>query len=351
LASRVEKQHVGSYLITGATGFIGVNLAAFLARRGHHVRCLVRPSATTTALKETDCEIVSGDVLDESSLAQAVRGVGCVINLAGLTAAFSKEAFLKVNATGAYNVARACALQKTPPVLIQVSSIAAAGPALLGEARLESDDPSPISLYGESKLAGERRVAEFASDVPITVLRPGIVFGPYDRAMLPIYQTIRNVRFHAVPTLRPPPLSYIYVDDFCDLVERAAVEGERLPLIDRHVDQEGLRGHGIYFAVDSEHPNYADLGRFIRPLLNRPFAPIIPLPSAVPMCLAKAAELVARVKGRPGQLNPDKILEARATSWECSHLKAKEQLGFVPARAFSERLQQTVEWYRSARWL
>ena len=45
----------------------------------------------------------------------------------------------------------------------------------------ETDEPAPISNYGRSKWSGERAVAEFAGDVPITIVRPGSVFGPRNR--------------------------------------------------------------------------------------------------------------------------------------------------------------------------
>jgi UDP-glucose 4-epimerase len=40
----------------------------------------------------------------------------------------------------------------------------------------EVDEPKPIDAYGQSKLEAERLVAE--SDVPFTVLRPTVVYGP-----------------------------------------------------------------------------------------------------------------------------------------------------------------------------
>ena len=62
---------------------------------------------------------------------------------------------MQVNGEGTWNVARACAAQPQPPVLIAVSSVAAAGPIGEGSVRRESDPPAPVSDYGRSKRAAE----------------------------------------------------------------------------------------------------------------------------------------------------------------------------------------------------
>ena len=65
-------------LVTGATGFIGGNLARELCRREYQVRALVRPGSNTLAIKDTPVETVPGDILDrEKSIYRAqVEGLG-----------------------------------------------------------------------------------------------------------------------------------------------------------------------------------------------------------------------------------------------------------------------------------
>ena len=71
--------------------------------------------------------------------------------------------------------------------LINISSLAAAGPASPRAPRSEDDPPAPINAYGRSKLAGERAVAS-VDGLRWTTLRPGVVYGPRDRALLPLFQ-------------------------------------------------------------------------------------------------------------------------------------------------------------------
>src|SRR5580658_9218676 len=60
--------------ITGASGFIGANLAHELTARGHRVKALVRPTADLTGLLGTPVEPVQGDISDRRSLEKAMRG-------------------------------------------------------------------------------------------------------------------------------------------------------------------------------------------------------------------------------------------------------------------------------------
>src|SRR4029453_9712877 len=71
--------------------------------------------------------------------------------------------------------------------LVHVSSLAAAGPAPASGPRAELDPPRPITAYGRSKLEGEHAVAGVAG-LRWTILRPGVVYGPGDRAMRPLFR-------------------------------------------------------------------------------------------------------------------------------------------------------------------
>ena len=130
-------------LVTGASGFIGTHLVAALAARGDEVACLVRNSSKADHLPALGARLVFGDVTQRDSLPAAVAGQQVVYHLAGLTRTLQDRQFYEVNFRGAANLARTCARQETPPVLVHVSSLAAAGPVVNGRARVESDPPRP----------------------------------------------------------------------------------------------------------------------------------------------------------------------------------------------------------------
>ena len=145
---------MGKALVTGASGFIGGQLVRELLARGHDVVGLVRRTAAAEPLQSLGARIVAGDVTVPESLAEAVADVDTVYHLAGAIRARNAADFLRVNANGVSNMLRACRRRISPPTVVLVSSLAAAGPST-GRPRSEEDRATPVSHYGRSKLAGE----------------------------------------------------------------------------------------------------------------------------------------------------------------------------------------------------
>ena len=81
-------------LVTGATGFIGGNLARLLLRRGYRVRALVRPGSNTLTIQDTGIEKVEGDILDRGSVDRAVQGCQAVFHCAAAYTFWSPRAEL-----------------------------------------------------------------------------------------------------------------------------------------------------------------------------------------------------------------------------------------------------------------
>ena len=68
-------------LVTGATGFIGYEVAKQLSERGIRPRLLVRRPFRGIILKSLDSELVQGDLLEPQSLKRAVAGIDTIIHL------------------------------------------------------------------------------------------------------------------------------------------------------------------------------------------------------------------------------------------------------------------------------
>jgi nucleoside-diphosphate-sugar epimerase len=333
-------------LVTGASGFIGRHLVHRLIERGCRVSCLVRATSDTDELRAAGVQLVIGDVTDRADMGRilAASQAKIVFHLAGLLKALHSDDFLRVNAGGVESVAAACADCAEPPVLVVVSSLAAAGPSAEDRPGVESDPPMPVSAYGRSKLAAERTVARYAGRVPITIVRPPIVFGAGDRAVLEMFRPIARWGLHVVPGRKQRRFSLIHVADLVEGLLLVAEKGER------HCP-EGSPGRGVYFFSTDDHPTYAQLGEAIAAALGKKHVTIIRLPGPLVQGIGLCGDAMTWIRRRPAWLNSDKMTEALAGSWMCSSAKARTDLGWYPAVALADRLRETAQGYRQAGWL
>jgi nucleoside-diphosphate-sugar epimerase len=306
----------------------------------------VRATSHIDELQSTGAQLVTGDVTDPAVIgrALALSQAGIVFHLAGLTKAMRTDDFLRVNAGGVESVAAACADHTYKPVLVVVSSLAAAGPCAVDRPRVESDSPTPVSNYGRSKLAGEQVAARYAGVLPISIVRPPIVFGPDDRGMLEMFRPIARWGIHAVPGRGERRFSLIHVADLVEGLLLAAEKGERL-------HPNGSPGQGVYFMAADDYPTYAELGQAMAIALGKKRATVVRLPGPLVKLAGLCGDAMTRIRQRPAWVNSDKMTEALAGSWMCSSAKARSQLGWFPAATLAERLHETAQWYYQAKWL
>src|SRR5690606_32228931 len=118
-------------------------------------------------------EPISGDLGSDTALAALVQGVDVVVHCGGLVAARSAAEFHRVNAEGTARLLRAAAAAGRPRFLL-ISSLAAREPQL--------------SPYAVSKRQAEEILRRQAGGLAWQALRPPVVYGPGDRATLPLFR-------------------------------------------------------------------------------------------------------------------------------------------------------------------
>jgi nucleoside-diphosphate-sugar epimerase len=338
---------MSSCLITGASGFVGSNLARLLRSEGWQVRCLVRATSRLDQIESLGCEILKGSLDDVASLNASVKGVDVVFHLAGRTAALRATEFVRDNVDGTRLLAEACSAQLNPPVLVMVSSLAAGGPGTLKAPRRETDPEQPVSAYGRSKLAAEHAAIAVSEHVPISIVRPPMVFGQADRASLQIFRGMQFLPVHPTPGMRRFPVSLIHVRDLCDALLRVATRGERVHSMNGHEPQNS---RGKYYVAADRNITYGELGQIASRAAGWTVA-TLPLPTLIFWFAGSLGEILGRVRKRPAVLNFDKIREATAAGWVCSDEKIRTELGYKPAASLEERFAETVAWYREHGWL
>jgi nucleoside-diphosphate-sugar epimerase len=319
---------IRSVAITGATGFIGRHAAAALASRGVAVTSIVRPGSRHTA--PSDSAVVHAP-LEAATLRHAFAGADAVIHLAGVVAAVDAQTFVAVNAEGTRAVADAA--RDSGARLIHVSSLAAAGPAPASAPCRETDVPRPITPYGVSKLESER-IVNATVGLRSIILRPGVVYGPTDRAVFPLFQAAQR---GILPLVGRADAAYafIHVDD----VVRAIVAA---------VDKVDVTGPVF---VSHETPVTAlDLADAIQAAVGRK-GRVVRIPMPLTRLLALAGDVAGRALRRPMTLNSWRYAEMAAEGFVCRVDRMRDALGVVAGVSLKDGMARTAAWYREAGWL
>ncbi len=334
----MEVTHAPKALVTGGTGFLGRNFVKYLLDRGWQVRCLVRPNSQHEMLKEMGAELVLGDFSQKETLKESVNGMDTVFHVAGCVAALSQEKVMEVNCHNTENLVCACIEQENPPVFVYVSSLAAAGPSTSKRPHEENDPCKPISWYGKSKFATEMMLRKYAEKLPITVIRPPMLFGPYDRDVRKWFEAIQNTGIFFIPFLRTFRFSMAHAEDVCQLLVLVAEKGERM------IKEPETPGQGVYYVSQTEHPTYMEMGKLFGKALGRKRTFILPISPIVMWIFCRFMAYRAKLTQKVTALGMDKYREVMAGSWSCSANKAREQLGFQNQGTLQEQCNRTAKW-------
>lgn len=109
--------------------------------------------------------------------------------------------------------------------------------------------------------------------------------------------------------------------------------------------------HGTYFAAADEIVTYTELGTMIGRAMGKPSTLNLPLWHPILKLIGGANTVIGNLRGSPLFLNYDKVRDVTAGSWSCGNKKLKQETGFEFPTSLSNRILQTVKWYRNEGWL
>ena len=316
-APRVVK---GLVAITGGTGFIGRRVVARLLDSGWRVRALVRRPEPWLA--QAGAEVVDGALDDAASLGALVESAQAVVHCAGAISARSRSEFVQVNRDGTAALAAAIVAQPRPPRLLLMSSLAAREPDL--------------SPYAASKrMAEETACRILAGKVDFCIVRPPAVYGPGDRATLPVFRQIRKGLLF-VPAAEAR-FSLLYVDDLAKIVT-GLLEGSPWDGATMEPDD----GSGGY--------SWADLARIASGHLDRRVR-TVPVPWLALWLPAACAQILGVALRRAPLLTLGKLRELYHLDWTCRARSGAPLPAAASRVTFDNGFAATLAWYMQRKWL
>ena len=314
-------------LVTGGTGFVGLNVVKELARRGDDLRLLVREGSNTEPLEGIEWERAVGDVTDRDSVRKAMQGVERVFHVAGTTSMRSRarDRVYEVNVIGTKNVMEE-ALRGGVVRVVLTSSSSAVGAAEPG-GTIDEDQPFTVGRLGVAYINSKHEAEVVAmrcaaKGLPVVIVNPSFVLGPDDpNPSGTSNAVVRRLLLRRIPGYLDGAINIVDVRDVARghvLADERGEEGERYLLTGRNFTQQRL---------------FADLSR----IANVP-PPPLRMRRRAALAGVEAMELV-------GLRLPTSADEVRSgTQWfTYRNDKAREVLGWEP-RPHEETLEDTVRW-------
>jgi dihydroflavonol-4-reductase len=313
--------------VTGATGFVGLNLVKELMIRGWDVTALHRPSSDLKLLRRFRSKLAVAGLNDASSLQAAIpQGTDTVFHVAGNTNMWrgGNAEQTRDNVDGTRHVVEA-ALAKRVRRLVVTSSISAYGPV---DGEITEETPSLAATssvnYQRTKWqAQELARAAVPKGLEVVIMQPGAIMGPYDIGTWSrLFLMVRDGKLPGVP---PSLLTFTHVREVVGAHIVAADKGQ----------------NGGSYLLGGENRTMMELVREISALVGKP-SPAKETSLGVLRVIAVVGDLASRFTGKAPPITPEmaSLMSRRVST---TSAKAHSDLGYkiVPLK---EMVKDCYDW-------
>jgi len=317
--------------LTGGTGFIGGEVVRQLRERGEKVVCLVRNPAKAAKLNDAGCELVSGDLSDESAIRKGMQGCDAVIHAAAVyevgIPASQRPAMREANVGGTERVMKV-ALEEKVPRIVYVSTVGIFGNThkQVVDETYENPETDFTSYYEETKLEAHKAVQRMIDEegLPAIIVQPGGVYGPGDTSQ--VADLLEQFFAGKLPLMPFPELGICmsHVEDIAGGILLALDKGKS----------------GQTYVISGPVTTMREAIEMVAKVSGRK-APKRNLPTGLMKAMIPFGPLVGKVMGQPPNLR-ELISSADGVTFWAGYDKAQRELGYSP-RGMEDGLRQTLE--------
>ena len=300
--------------------------------RGVEVRVLALPSEPTDNLAGVDVELLRGDILSIEDSKRAVDGMDTVFHAAAIYKAWVTDptAMYTVNSSGTFNVLEAARRAGVSKVVYTASivSLGRPEPGTMGDENTAYEAWELDFPYSRSKYHSRVLAEDFARwGLDLSVVCPGVVFGPGDVAPTPSGKIIINLLKGAPPVYTDGGASYVDVRDAAEVHVLAAEKGKRG---ERYIaSAHNLTNRELLESIASAAGKKRRFYKMPEPLVRR---------------LVTAMETRAKKTGTEPQLTRNFFEYSLKPSFYRND-KATRELG-AHFRPLDETLRDAIAWFR-----
>lgn len=319
--------------VTGASGFIGSQLALKLANQGHQVVGLYRSNKLPELDAHPNISLFKGDITAPDTLQAPMQQADVVFHTAALATNWAKDPsqFDRINVQGTKNVLEA-ALANNVKRVVYTSTAAVIGPQQGADSVTESTHRvMPLFLdYERTKTEAEQLVPIFAQrGLEIITVMPTRVYGPgpENKSNVGTYITRQYLRgkIRFLPGKGDSIGNYVHIEDVIDGHLRAMEHGTP----------------GSRYLIGGENATLVQFFDVVAKVSGRKFSQLN-LPLGLLIGIGYAMKAWTSITRMPPLFLPNDI-KRYSHQWGVNCTKAQQELGYAP-RSLEVGLADTVQW-------
>ncbi len=323
-------------LVTGGTGLVGSHVLEAAHQKSIRTRALVRSSSKHQRLENWGTELVFGDLADKESLQKAVGDATIIVHCAAKVGDWGPvEDYREINVRGLESLLSAAESNGVLKRFVHISSLG----VYPARDHFGTDESTPVSAagidgYTLTKVEAELLVREHikSKNLPATILRPGFVYGPRDRTVLPrIFERLKKKQFAFLGS-GENLMNNTYARNLAEAVFLA-------------IERDDCVGN-IFNITDGRLVSKMEFIKTIAESAGYP-VPMKHVPLPVARVLAKVMEGTWKLlRKTEAPLLSNARIKFLGLNLDYSIDRAKRELGYDPKVDFQQGMAETMNWFR-----
>ncbi|HSA83291.1 MAG TPA: NAD-dependent epimerase/dehydratase family protein [Patescibacteria group bacterium] len=311
------------FLITGGSGFLGINLIRYLLKRGEKITSL--DIAAFDYPEQNKIIAMQGDIRNKKAVAKAIKDVDVVIHTAAALPLYSKKDIYTTDIVGTKNVIEA-AYQAKVKKFIHISSTAVYG--IPDHHPLYEDDSlAGVGPYGKAKIEAEEICAAYRKKgMSVTIIRPKSFVGPERLGVFALlYDWARDGRNFPMIGSGNNRYQLLDVADLCAVIYQCSIKEKKV------VNDTFNIGAKEFTTMKEDYQAVLDAAGYGKKVIGFPVKPVI-----WGLRFLEALHLSPLYKW---------VYETASEDSFVSIEKAEKKLGFKPKYSNKQALIRNYQWY------
>jgi nucleoside-diphosphate-sugar epimerase len=312
------------FLVTGGSGFLGINLIRYLQSKGHDIASLDIADFTYEDMREKII-IIKGDIRDRNIVEESVKGIDIVVHAAAALPLYKPEDIFSTDVDGTRIMLEA-SFSADVKRFIHISSTAVYG--IPDHHPIYEDDKlDGVGPYGKAKILAEEECLKFREKGKcVPIIRPKSFIGPERLGVFALfYDWAKDGRGFPMIGSGKNRYQLLDVEDLCEAIYLCATLDEKT------VNDTFNIGAKEFTTMREDYQAVLDYAGFGKKIVGLPEKPII-----WTLRILEALKLSPLYKW---------VYETASKDSFVSIEKAEKVLGFKPKYSNKDALIRNYQWY------